>query len=682
MWLRGECLNAEAAGAACLAPVATLIIPIVKFGTWILNYHYNYFIYELGLAAFGVLIVILTLLFRRSVSWWGTFYIIALVLTGVGEFYALKRQQDLVLYCDLAAALVALIGFALMRVKSPEIISQGWLETKRGVARVRVLEVVAVITILAATVVSRFYDLNRNPSGWDAEACPHRIIAASWQEILKQEIGQAVQQSSGLSWTALHKLFTRVDHHNLFYLDERLLGVGISLLCSLAMFFFVRSIRGPFAGVLALVLYSFGPLDLGWSRLPVMHHIPVLLGILMAWATFKALSSRSWISFLSLAALIFLSKFVYPSGKLIWFGPVAAFFSVLIFERKAWRGHLPKLTLLLVGLALFLTARSGVYWLVQGDFKLMPPFENPYQSGLVVSQLERAKQLFSEGLLFFYELFYFPASMTHWTIHTTFMPARSISSFCVVFLILAFSRLLFLFKKPEALVFMGMIVGGLIPGMATGLADRRIAVSLVLCLVLAVLEFSWFIDTFVGKASKAVAQTLKYVVLLTVTACLVIVQTQTFFSGPVGRPSQVEAGDSVRQYVKESTVIVYLADEGRCEMFYSLYDIMKQSGGTIAFANADDSALRAKDQIEHPTPIVDYWFYTLSELAPQIEKIRQTRYWQRYLFVFQPTPERNEWIALIKAKYPNGKERRFEYDKALGRKLFMYEVENPAPSLP
>ena len=185
-----------------------------------------------------------------------------------------------------------------------------------------------------------------------------------------------------------------------------------------------------------------------------------------------------------------------------------------------------------------------------------------------------------------------------------------------------------------------------------------------------------------GKASKAVAQTLKYVVLLTVTACLVIVQTQSFFSGPVGRPSQVEAGDSVRQYVKESTVIVYLADEGRCEMFYSLYDIMKQSGGTIAFANADDSALRAKDQIEHPTPIVDYWFYTLSELAPQIEKIRQTRYWQRYLFVFQPTPERNEWIALIKAKYPNGKERRFEYDKALGRKLFMYEVENPAPSLP
>ena len=116
MWLRGECLNAEVAGAACLAPVATLITPIVKFGTWILNYHYNYFIYELGLAAFGVLIVILTLLFRRSVSWWGTFYIIALVLTGVGEFYALKRQQDLVLYCDLAAALVALIGLGCWRL--------------------------------------------------------------------------------------------------------------------------------------------------------------------------------------------------------------------------------------------------------------------------------------------------------------------------------------------------------------------------------------------------------------------------------------------------------------------------------------------------------------------------------------------------------------------------------------
>ena len=29
--------------AACLAPAATIIIPIVKFGTWILNYHYDYF---------------------------------------------------------------------------------------------------------------------------------------------------------------------------------------------------------------------------------------------------------------------------------------------------------------------------------------------------------------------------------------------------------------------------------------------------------------------------------------------------------------------------------------------------------------------------------------------------------------------------------------------------------------
>lgn len=687
-FLRNECLSAELGGIGCLAPAAALFSPVKEFGTLLLNYHRDYYLYELGIAALGVLLIVFTLLFRKNITAWALLYLLALTLTGVGEMFAIEKKAQLVLYSGLAAALAAVLAFALMWRRSPALLSEGWLETKRTTAPLRIIEIVLVAAIMAAGILARFHDLNRNPSGYDAEACPHRLVADSWQEILKQEVGQAVQQSSGMSWVALHKLFTRIDHFNLFYLDERLLGVGISLACCLAIFFFVRNLRGSFAAVLALSLYVFGPLDLDWSRLPVMHHLPVLLGILMAWTALNALSTRSLRSFLLLALLILASKFVYPSAKLIWFGPVAAVVWVLLMERKAWRGHLLKPLVVFLGLAAFVAGRTGVWWLLYGELRIMPPFENPYPTYQTISVFERAQQMLQQGLLFFYELFYSPAEVTHWTNHATVLPVRSISSFCVVFLLAAFVRLLFLFRRPESIVFMGMIVGGLIPGMATGLADRRIAVSIVLCLVLSVLEFSWLMDTVVRRSSKWMAAFLKGTTFLLVTACIFIAQTQSFFSRPASRPVQAEAGDTIRQLVKPSTLVVYLAEERRCEMFYSIYDMMRESGGSIAFANADDSNVRLGDQIRNPTPIVDSWYYTGSDLEPQREKVRNTKHWDHYLFAFQPTPERRVWMTQLRALYPHGREQLVQYDKVWEQKLFIFEVDNapvqqaPEPSAP
>ncbi len=675
--LRSECLTAEVGYGECLASAGALFDPVVAFGTFILNYHRDYYLYEFALGAAGIVLVVLTLLFKRSLSVWALLYLAVVSVACLGEIFALEKKPQLVLYAGLGATALAVLAFWALKRRNPALLSEGWLETDRKVAQVRLLEVVMVAAIMTLGIVARFHDLNRNPSGYDAEACPHRLVAASWHEILKQEVGQAVQQSSGLSWVALHNLFTRVDHPTLFFLDERLLGVGISLACCLAMFFFVRNLRGPFAAVLALSLYVFGPLDIDWSRLPVLHHVPVLLGIVMAWVSLNALSTRSFWSFLCLAALIPVSKFVYPSAKLIWFGPFAACLWVLLFERKAWRGHLLKPMLVLLGLAVFITARTGVWWLLYGELRVMPPFENPYPADQAVSSLERAWQMLQQGLLFFYELFYSPAEVTHWTNHASVLPVRSISSFCVVFLVAAFVRLLFLFRRPESIVFMGMIVGGLIPGMATGLADRRIAVSIVICSVLAVLEFSWLMDSVVGKASKKVSAFLKGLTLICVTASLFVVQTQSFFSRSNGRPVQAEAGDVVRKLIKPSTVVVYLAEERRCEMFYSIYDLMRVAGGSIAFANADDSLVRLPDQIARPTPIVDSWFYQLSDLKSQAETVRNTKHWEHYIFLFQPTPERQQWIEQLKARYPNGRATVIDHARAREQKLFVFEVDNP-----
>lgn len=58
------------------------------------------------------------------------------------------------------------------------------------------------------------------------------------------------------------------------------------------VYILLRFIHGPFAAVLGLIVFGFGPLDLDWSRLPSLHHLPVTAGLLLTWATFVAFIRR------------------------------------------------------------------------------------------------------------------------------------------------------------------------------------------------------------------------------------------------------------------------------------------------------------------------------------------------------------------------------------------------------
>jgi hypothetical protein len=235
----------------------------------------------------------------------------------------------------------------------------------------------------------------------------------------------------------------------------------------------------------------------------------------------------------------------------------------------------------------------------------------------------------------------------------------------------------FQFKKPEALVFIGMILGGIIPGMATELADRRIAVSLVLCLALGVLEFSWLMDSLVARGSRVLAGVLKVVVLVSLVVCVGLSQTTAFFSRPTARPIQMEVGDTVLRTLKDDTLVVYLADERRCEMFYSLFSKMLESNGSIAFATVYEGPKGAKEQIVSPEPVLTSNYYTQSRLAPQIEALKAKKNWSHYLFIFQPTSEREEWRRLLKETYPEGRETIVNYSDVFNQKTLLFEVDNP-----
>jgi hypothetical protein len=675
-WIfRHECLEAEAQGKSCLSPVADPISRIVDFGTFILNRHWDYPNYEVLVVGVGLAAVLLTLLIRRRCSWWALFYIAALALAVTGEYFALRRNRSYTLRYHIGGLVAALGAFAFMARRAPELLSQGWLETKRLASKVRLSEALAVFAILTIACVNRFYQLNRNPSGYDAEACPHRMVADSWTRILEQEIGGHFQQSSGLSSVLLHRLFTRVNHPTLFYLDERLMSVGISLLGCIVIYFFMRNLRGAYAALIALILYVLGPLDMEWARLPVMHHVPVILAMLLAWATFNALSTRSWASFCALALLIPCTKFVYPSAKLALFGPLAAIAGIVLFQRRDWRGHWSKLLYIFVGLGLFIGLRSVAYYLVHERIVFMPPFDNPYPSHVPVSQLERIQQMLKQGMYFFYEIFYGPVEPTHWTIHAMVPPARSLSSITVVFITLAFLRLLFILKRPESLVFIGMIIGGLIPGMATQLADRRIAVSLTLCLILGVLELTWFLDQLVARGSRLLAAMIKCLIPICLIGCLGLSQTTEFFGRQNSRPIQMQVGDTAISMVRDNTLVVYLADERSCEMFYTLYSRMIDPERLIAFTTAYEGSNGAERQIASPAPILTTWHYQHTGLAPQAENLRQTKQWRHYLYIFQPSAPREAWRELLKQRYPHGKETIVEYPTANNQRMLFFEVD-------
>jgi hypothetical protein len=634
----------------------------------------TYFDYSVAVAL-GVLgLLTLIVVVAGGLRSWSFLYVTTLALALCGEFEALRRHADPVLWFQLAALCTAVLGFIVMVKQERDVLDRGWIAPDSYQSTPRILEFLGVGLLLSIMVVMRFYALNRLPGLWDAETCPHRPIAASWTMIIEQELGAYVQQSSGMIWVVLHKLFTRLREPLLFFLDERLLGVGISLVNLWVVYFLVRFLRGPFAATLALIVYGFGPLDLEWSRLPTLHHLPVGIGLLLTWATFAAFSRRSWKAFFAVAILMMSTKFVYPSAKLLALGPCLGMCGAVVWERRAWLGQKRKLTLVLLGGALFVLVRSLIFLLWNHRWQIVTPVPMiaSVQEGKTI--FDTAKMAAWEAFGFLYEIFYRPFSPTHWTIHASIEPFRSVPSLCVVFATLAMVRLLFLIRNPYALICIGLLVGGLIPGIVTGMAERRAGFSLVLIALLAVIEVAWFLDTVIGRKLPRLAATVKGGVLVVFGAALFCLQTEGYFSRKYATPAQILYAERVRPLVRPGTLVVYLAEELRCEFFYGIYDYLMTGNGQIAFATANDSSKGPEQMIENPEPLVNSWYYDMTDLKPQVQTLKSTTSWPRVLYVFQDIPNRQPWKEALMARYPQGRGAQFPLSDYYNQTLFVFDT--------
>lgn len=166
----------------------------------------------------------------------------------------------------------------------------------------------------------------------------------------------------------------------------------------------------------------------------------------------------------------------------------------LLWERGSWFGHKRKLLFVALGLFLFATIRSICYSVWSGKLGFITPIPIMYQAGASNSLWDLIVSSSRESFGFLYEIFYGRYQPSHWTTPATIEPLRCVPSICVVFAIMALLRLVFLIRRPYALICVGLIVGGLIPGLVTSVADRRIGYSLIFLSLLSVVEIAWFVD--------------------------------------------------------------------------------------------------------------------------------------------------------------------------------------------
>lgn len=674
--LRAECVSSESRDVECLSQAAWAFDSFRGFVQQTLNDVgvQSYLTYSVFTGIAGLGLIALCALCRGELSKWGGIYISAVAVSALGELFAFREQVVRVQYLQLTACFLSLIAFILLGRRRDDSLAKGWIEPGEHSARPTVYEAIGVFIIFFLIVCTRFYALNRLPAVWDHEGCAQRPIAASWRLIIEQELGRHVQASSGLAWVVIQRLFNRLTDPLYFYLGERFVGVAISLVNCLVVYILLRCIRGPFAAVLGLIVFGFGPLDLDWSRLPSLHHLPVTAGLLLTWATFVAFSARSWPSFVAVAILIVVCKFVYPSAKLLGLAPALGAMGVLLWQRGSWFGHKRKLLFVILGLFLFTTIRSIFYSVWSGKLGLITPIPLMYQAGASNSLWDLIVSSSRESFGFLYEIFYGRYQPSHWTTPATIEPLRSVPSICVVFAVMALLRLVFLIRQPYALICVGLVVGGLIPGIMTSAAERRIGYSLIFLSLLSVVEIAWFVDAIaVGKVSS-LNRKIKGLTLLLVGISMFSLQCQGYFSRPHGEVLQNRLTERVRAMIAPNMLVVYLSVEYRCDFFYGIYDKLVQAGGDIGFATAYDTPKGPEEMIQDPSPILISWHYYLTDLEPQISSLKERTSWPRLLYVFEDIQRHTPWKELLATRYPSGKVSTYELGGLWNLRFFFFDT--------
>ncbi len=227
-------------------------------------------------------------------------------------------------------------------------------------------ESAALLGLLGAAVVFRFYALNRVVDAFEGELSPYMVGATSLHGSLLANAGV------GGPWAPLGLLYYLPIRIGIAAAGPTVLAVrlGSALVAVLTVgigFLFAREVAGRRAGLAAAAMLALDPLQIGWGRSDVHPHgATAWPGLLLALATLRLVRTRSTAWAIAVAALMALTWHQYPSGQFAVAVPLLTVAALAVLDRSALRGLGWRLAALPVGLALWLAGFPVTEWLATG----------------------------------------------------------------------------------------------------------------------------------------------------------------------------------------------------------------------------------------------------------------------------------------------------------------------------
>ena len=663
------CLVAHNQGEACLATAKPFITEVIKsfsrFRATTPDLYRDIFSWVIGSILLGLLVSLI-----RGNRKLAVLFLLLLFPTLAEGAVLLKH-----LAVGVGLHLAGVLFLCCMFFKSKE----GLVEVPKK-RTWHISEVLAYTLITAAFFLLRFYLLNRVPAAWDTEQCPDRhVFFRSFSDLMRHEAGWNPQTSLGFVWMLLNYLIGNLDEPDDYFLYLRFMSTGISALKFVVLFCCVRSLFGIFPAFLSIVLLGFAPPEDWWARGPNFHQLPGVIGILIVWASVRALGLRRYRDFVLLSILSGLTRWFYPSALFLVFVPVTCFTFLLILRWSEWKQHLLKISTLSGGLIFWLLWRSIGRWLEQGQWVLLAPLEVPSHSTLPGGLFDKLYViLVRNGLDIMTELLVRQVNPTHWTFALTIGPARVVSSIVIVLASIAVARILAGKSGAVGLLLLVSIGWAVFPGMVTVVADRRIGVVFVLLIILAVREAGYLTELMRNYGARTLSVLIRLLMPGMAMLYLGWVGIGMHFSMQEGLPYQVVRGQLLREAIEDDTLTVFLTGDNSCEAFYGVYRELKKRDCRTAWVEPNYDGPYSRDRIiESPSLYPSSWIYTMTDLSACLASYPES--WKRVVFMMHGGQEGTDLVAKLKARYPSGVYEELERAEGIGTsyKILLYKVDFP-----
>jgi hypothetical protein len=201
-------------------------------------------------------------------------------------------------------------------------------------------EAAALLGFVAVAVILRYFALNRVVNHFEGELSPYMLGATSAHGMFLANIG------FGGPWAPLGLLYylpilVMQPIAGSTVLAVRLGSALVAVGTIFAVYLLVRHAFGRSAALISAALLAVDSLQIGWGRSDIHPHgATAWPGVLLCWATIRALEQRTIRWFVVVMMLMGLTWHQYPSGQFAVVVPVVGFFAVSVTERGFLRRHL------------------------------------------------------------------------------------------------------------------------------------------------------------------------------------------------------------------------------------------------------------------------------------------------------------------------------------------------------